>query len=128
VTPDDTLTVADVMVRRPKTLPADVTVAEARTALEYEKVKILLLVDGERFAATISAIPSEAVADEAAVRFADEAPPLVTEDASVEDALEMLDRRPNGRLVVLDEQGTLRGLVCLTSDGREFCGIPTASD
>jgi CBS domain-containing protein len=124
---DDTLTVADVMVRRPKTLPADVTVAEARTALEYEKVKILLLVAGERFEATISAIPREAGPDEAAVQYADEAPPLITEDASVADALEILDRRPNGRLVVLDEGRTLLGLVCLTSDGQEFCGIPTAS-
>ena len=121
---DDTLTVADVMVRRPKTLPADVSVADARTALEYEKVKILVLVDGERFAATISAIPSEAAPEEAAVRYADETPPLVSEDASVADALELLDRRPNGRLVVLGDGRSLRGLVCLTSDGQEFCGIP----
>jgi CBS domain-containing protein len=121
---DDTLTVSDVMVRRPKTLPADVTVAQARTALEYEKVKILLLVDGERFEATISAIPAEATSDEPAVRYADEAPPVVGESTSVGDALEILERRPNGRLVVLDEERSLLGLVCLTSDGQEFCGIP----
>src|SRR5262245_58142462 len=121
------LTVADVMVRRPKTLPADVTVAEARTALEYEKVKILLLVDGTRFEATISRIPSEAAPDEPAVRYADAAPPLISESSSVADALEVLDHRANGRLVVVDEERTLRGLVCLTSDGQEFCGIPAVS-
>src|SRR5262245_3710890 len=100
------LTVADVMVRRPKTLPADVTVAEARTALEYEKVKILLLVDGTRFEATISGIPSEAAPDEPAVRYADAAPPLISESSSVADALEVLDHRANGRLVVVDEERT----------------------
>jgi hypothetical protein len=41
---------------------------------------------------------------------------------SVREAFERLQRRPNGRLVVLDGED-LAGLVCLTSDGRDFCGI-----
>ena len=111
------------MVRRPKTLPAEATVADARKALEYERVKLLLLVDGDRFVATVSAVPSGAEPHEPAMTYADADPPMVAGDASVGRALELLEHRPNGRLVVVDDEQTLLGLVCLTSDGTEFCGV-----
>jgi CBS domain-containing protein len=115
-------TVADVMLRRPKTLPADVTVAEARASLEKASVKMLLLVDGSRFSGAVTAIPEGADSDAFALDFAEESPPTATADMPVAEALERLRRRPNGRLVVLDGED-LAGLVCLTSDGRDFCGI-----
>lgn len=40
-------TVGDAMVRRPKTLPADATIADARSALENDHVHLLLLVSDE---------------------------------------------------------------------------------
>lgn len=120
--PETERTVADVMLRGPKTLPADVTVAEARASLENASVKMLLLVDGSRFSGAVTAIPEDADSDAAALDFAEESPLTATEDMSVREALERLQRRPNGRLVVLDGED-LAGLVCLTSDGRDFCGI-----
>lgn len=114
-------TVSDVMVRRPKTFHADATVAEARIALDNPKVKMLLLVDGSRFRGAVTAIPDDAEPNTAAIGFAEESLPTATVDMSVSEALERLDHRQNGRLVVLDGED-LAGLVCLTTDGTEFCG------
>jgi CBS domain-containing protein len=116
-------TVAEVMLRRPKTLPADVTVGDARGAFENQSVQMLLLVDGDRFRGAVTAIPASAEPDEPVLDFVDTSAPVVTEDMSVSDALVRLEHRPSGRLVVLDGE-TLVGLVCLAKDGVTFCGIP----
>jgi CBS domain-containing protein len=125
-TPRET-TVGEVMVRRPKTLPADATVADARKALENLSVKLLLLVDGSQFRGALSEVPTTADPDEAAIAYADDNPQTGTEDLSVAAALERLDHRPSGRLVVLGEHQELLGLVCLTADGKNFCGTPSAA-
>jgi CBS domain-containing protein len=122
-----TQTVADVMVRRPKTLPADATVADARKALEHASVKLLLLVDGSRFRAALSVIPTAAESSEPAITYADDETPIATGDLPVSAALERLEHRPNGRLVVLGDQQELLGLVCLTTDGKSFCGTPSTA-
>ena len=116
-------TVGEVMVRRPKTLPADVTVADARKAFENASVKMLLLVEGDRFRGAVTAIPAEADPEELALTFVDESPVTVTADMPASEALARLDHKPNGRMIVLDEE-RLAGLVCLTSDGERFCGSP----
>ena len=116
-------TVADVMLRKPKTLPADVTVADARSAFENQSVQMLLLVDGDRFRGAVTAIPADAEPDEPVLDFVDLSAPVVTEDMSVSDALARLEHRPSGRLVVLDGEA-LVGLVCLAKDGVTFCGFP----
>jgi CBS domain-containing protein len=118
-------TVAEVMLRRPKTLAADATVAEARKAFESQSTHMLLLVDGERFRGAVTAIPADADPDEPALGFVDRSAPIVTEDTPVSAALERLEHRPSGRLVVLDGQ-LLVGLVCLAKDGVTFCGSPGA--
>jgi len=117
--------VTDVMLRHPKTLAADATVAEARTALQSQSTHMLLLVDGERFRGALTAIPAAAGSDEPALAFVDRSTPIVTEDTPISVALARLDRRPSGRLVVLDGQ-LLVGLVCLAKDGVTFCGSPGA--
>ena len=116
-------TVADVMLRKPKTLPADVTVADARSAFENQSVQMLLLVDGDRFRGAVTAIPADAGPDEPVVDFVDLSAPVVSEDMSVSDALARLEHRRSGRLVVLDGEA-LVGLVCLAKDGVTFCGFP----
>ena len=110
-------TVADVMLRKPKRLAADVTVAEAREAFENARTHVLLIADGERFVGAVSRIPDNAEPDDLAVEYADAALPTVTGDVGVSDALELLDSRPNGRIVVVDENARLLGLVCLARDG-----------
>ena len=90
---------------------------------ESKSLQLLLLVDDRRFVAAVSQIPEHADADESALSFAEEAPPTTTEaDLPVSVALERLDYRPSGRLIILDEDQTLVGLLCLTSTGRDFCG------
>ena len=118
-------TVAEVMLRRPKTVAADVTVSDARTALERASVKMLLLVDGDRFRGAVTAIPGDADPDEPADRYIDASSPSATEETSVSAALGLLDRKAHGRIVVLDGE-RLVGLVCLTADGERFCGSPGA--
>jgi len=116
-------TVGAVMLRHPKTLPADATVAEARAALESQSTHMLLLVDGERFRGAVTGIPAAADPDERALGFVDSSAPVVTEDTPVSAALARLEHRPSGRLVVLDGE-RLAGLVCLAKDGVTFCGTP----
>ena len=115
-------TVAEVMLRKPKTLPADVTVADARSAFENQSVQMLLLVDGDRFRGAVTAIPADARLDAPVSDFVDPSAATVTEDMSVSDALARLEHRPSGRLVVLDGDA-LVGLVCLAKDGVTFCGL-----
>lgn len=116
-------TVADVMLRQPKTLAAGATVAEARQALESQSTHMLLLVDGDRFRGAVTAIPADADPGDPALTFVDSSAPVVTEDTPVSAALARLEHRPSGRLVVLDGD-RLAGLVCLAKDGVTFCGTP----
>ena len=116
-------TVAEVMLRKPKTLPADVTVADARSAFEHQSVQMLLLVDGDRFRGAVTAIPADAEPGEPALDFVDPSAPFVTEHMPVSEALARLEHRSSGRLVVLDGD-ELVGLVCLAKDGVTFCGSP----
>jgi CBS domain-containing protein len=111
------------MLRHPKTLAADATVAEARAALESQSTHMLILVDGERFRGAVTGIPADADPDERALGFVDSSAPVVTEDTPVSAALARLEHRPSGRLVVLDGE-RLAGLVCLAKDGVTFCGTP----
>ena len=115
--------VADVMLRHPKTLAAEATVAEARSALESQSTHMLLLVDGEIFRGAVTAIPADAGPDEPALAFVDTSAHVVTEDMPLSKALARLEHRPSGRLVVLDGD-RLVGLVCLAKDGVTFCGTP----
>ena len=112
------------MLRNPKTLPADATVADAWRALENVKVQMVLLVDGGRFRGALSRIPGSADPSGPAIDFVDDAPPTATEDAFVSDALDQIQHRPHGRVVVVDDDDNLVGLVCLAKDGKSFCGVP----
>jgi CBS domain-containing protein len=116
--------VREIMVARPKTLPADATVADVRRLFENESVRTALLVDGPRFAGALERedVPATAAAQERAARFVrDEAATIRPEQPAREAAAAMASLGTR-RLVVLDEDGvTLRGLVCLTADLESFC-------
>jgi CBS domain-containing protein len=111
------------MLREPKTLTADATVADARAAFESQSTHMLLLVDGDRFRGAVTAIPDDADSGAPALTFVDAMAPVVAGDMPVSAALARLERRPSGRLVVLDGE-RLVGLVCLAKDGVTFCGTP----
>src|SRR5689334_18742606 len=123
--------VRDVMVHRPKTLPADATVADLRRQFENPRVQTALLADGGRFAGAIapSELPADAPDAEAARTYARLDVPTLAPDATMAEALALLDARGDFRLVVLDGDGadaTLAGLLCLDRRGTTFCTFTPA--
>jgi len=119
-----TVRVGDAMVAAPKTIPADGTVRDLRTAFDNPHVVTALLVDGTAFAGTVDrdALPAD-VADDRPLRgLARTDLPTVTPDTPLPDAAALLEATGRRRLVVLDHDGrTLRGLLCLTEDRARFC-------
>jgi len=118
------LLVRDVMVRRPKTLPAASTVAELRAHFENPRVRTALLADGTRFAGAIAPeeLPAGADADTPALDHARTDLPTVGPDTTMADAVALMDSHGDNRLLVLDADGeTIAGLVCLDSAGTGFC-------
>jgi CBS domain-containing protein len=118
------LTVAEVMIPRPKTLPADSPVSEVRELLVHRGVRTVLLAENGEFRGAIErdGLPASAADDEPAVRYADLEPPSVTPDTPMTEAIELLERAREPRLIVLDNDGVaLLGLVCAKPDATTFC-------
>src|SRR3954467_9582433 len=108
--------VRDVMVHRPKTLPADATVADLRRQFENPRVQTALLAGAGRCAGAIapSELPDSADAAEPARDYARVDIPTLAPDATMAEALALLDERGDFRLVVLDgDTGSLAGPLCL---------------
>ncbi|HEY1519093.1 MAG TPA: CBS domain-containing protein [Solirubrobacteraceae bacterium] len=118
------MTVGDVMMARPKTLPGDVLVADVRRAFELPSVRTVLLADDGIFRGAIQRddLPADALADERATRYADTQPVTATPAMPIPDAIKLLEGQSEPRLIVLDEDGaTLRGLLCFNRGSDEFC-------
>ena len=116
--------VRDVMVRRPKTLPAHSTVAEVRAHFENPRVRTALLADGGRFAGAVAPeeLPADAPGSEPASAHARIDRPTVGPEATMSEAMALLDARGENRLIVLDADGeTIAGLLCLDQAGTGFC-------
>ena len=119
--------VRDVMVHRPKTLPVDATVADLRRQFENPRVQTALLAEDGRFAGAIAPteLPETAGDAEPARAYARVDVPTLTPDATMAEALALLDERRDFRLVVV-EDGTLAGLLCLDRRGTTFCTFTPA--
>jgi CBS domain-containing protein len=116
--------VRDVMVRRPKTLPVHSSVAELREHFTNPRVQTALLSDEGRFAGAIAPgeLPETAPGTDPARAYARLDVPTMAPDATMADALALMDRRGDHRLVVLDaDDATLVGLLCLDRTGASFC-------
>jgi CBS domain-containing protein len=119
-----TKTVGEVMIQRPKTMPADALVADVRRAFAQPSVRTVLLADNERFAGAIErgGLPAEARDDEPASGYVEPRSLTVTPGTPMSEAVELLERRREPRLIVLDEDGvTLRGLLCANGSATGFC-------
>jgi CBS domain-containing protein len=117
-------TVADVMVRRPKTLPATASVDEALAAFEDDHVHLLLLVDGRRLAGTLTRADLPTLAGAVvghAVTFATLAGRTVTPTTGAERAAAQMAAAGVRRLAVVESDDRLLGLLCLKRSGRGFC-------
>src|SRR3954452_23759181 len=123
--------VRDVMVHRPKTLPADATVADLRRQFENPRVQTALLAEDGRFAGAIapSELPDTAADAEPARAYARADVPTLAPDATMAEALALLDEGADRRVVVPEgggEAATLAGLLCLDRRGTTFCTFTPA--
>jgi CBS domain-containing protein len=112
---------SDLMLRKPKTLAGDASVAEARAVLANPKVQLVLLADGERFVGAVTEIPAEAADDEQAVSYAEADPDTISPDTPGDVAFERAYANPHRRVVVLGEDESLLGLLCLDKTRTKFC-------
>ena len=115
------LSVADVMLAMPKTLPGDTTVADARAMLANPHVQMLLLTDGAAFRGAVTGIPDDADPSAPALEYADPATETIDAAEPAEAAFARSSANPYRRLVVLDGEGALEGLVCLNARHTGFC-------
>lgn len=119
------LTVGEVMISRPKTMPGAALVADVRKAFENPSVRTVLLAgDDGTFAGAVErdAVPEGAQDDEQAAAYADPNPVTATPDMPIPEAIKLLDGQAEPRLIVLDQDGaTLRGLLCFNRGAAEFC-------
>ena len=117
--------IADVMVRRPKSLPVAATVGEVRRKLENPSLQNVVLLDGTAFAGLVDRreVPADVPDSAPAREFVASDVPTTTPDVPVPDVLAVMDTDQLSRLVVLDADGrTFAGLVCLDHTGEGFCG------
>src|ERR1700741_3303590 len=115
------MTAADLMLRNPKTLTGNASVAEVRDQLANPKVQMVLLADGEVFRGAVTAIRDEAAPAELALDYAVDEPETLPPDASAEDAFERAAANPHRRVIVLDVDDKLLGLLCLNQNRTGFC-------
>ena len=115
--------VADLMLRDPRTVPSTTTVAEARAAFANPRERMLLVTVDGRFA---GAVPRERVSDDldadlTLAALLDAAVPRVSPADAAARALELLDAGESERLPVVEEDGSLVGLVCFNRRRNVFC-------
>ncbi len=116
------LVAADLMLREPKTLTADASVAEVREQLANPRVQMVLLADGLAFKGAVTHIPADAAPDDRALDHDDTEPEVISPHASADEAFERAAASPNRRVIVLDDDRNLLGLLCLNRDRSGFCG------
>ena len=116
--------VRDAMMLEPRPTPASTTLAQAREQFANPHVKLLLVTDEDRFLGTLTRADLPPEGDGEIGDHVDGNAARIGPDAPVEDAVEMLEGTGTNRLPVVDDAGTLLGLVCWDGAGRQFCVDP----
>jgi CBS domain-containing protein len=116
------LVAADLMLREPKTLTADASVAEVRDQLANPRVQMVLLADGQVFKGAVTHVPPYAAPGDRALDHVDANPEIISPHASADEAFERATASRNRRVIVVDDEGNLLGLLCLKRDRSGFCG------
>jgi CBS domain-containing protein len=119
------LVAADLMLREPKTLTDDASVAEVREQLANPKVQLVLLAHGSTFRGAVTHVPADAAPDDRALDYVDAETEVIAPHASADEAFERAAASPTRRVVVLDDDGNLLGLLCLNPSRTGFCGTPS---
>lgn len=118
---------SDLMLREPKTLSAEASVAEVREQLASPKVQMVLLADGGTFKGAVTDVPAGASPRERALAYADAEAETISPHASADEAFERAAASPTRRVIVLDEEQGLLGLLCLNPSRTGFCQAPGGS-
>lgn len=118
------MTVGEVMISRPKTLPLTATVADARAMFENPSVRTALVVDGGRYAGELTRADVEGKDDAASLGELASTTATVAQTDTVAAALDRMDAAGTDRLAVVEPDGTLRGLVCLSRSHGHLCTDP----
>jgi Mg/Co/Ni transporter MgtE len=120
----DGLTAADIVHRRLSTLPSCATVADLRDYFaESQSRNLALLVDGERFAGSLTPadIPADAEPSAPATSLA-RTEPTISAGARAREARDAALADPSARMPVVGENGTLIGVVAINHARDGFCG------
>jgi CBS domain-containing protein len=113
----------DVMLRAPRAVPPGTTVREARATFENQRVRLLLVADGDRFLGAVTRADVGEGVDESTPlgRLAADAV-LVHPEDPVDRVVELLEADEDAdRLPVVAGDGTLVGLVCFNRKHGHFC-------
>src|SRR6516165_8356155 len=95
------LVAADLMLREPKTLTDDASVAEVREQLANPKVQLVLLAHGSTFRGAVTRVPADAAPDDRALDYVDAETEVIAPHASADEAFERAAASPTRRVVVL---------------------------
>ena len=114
---------ADVMLRRPGVAPVTASVGEVRAAFADDHVHMVLLVEAGRLRGTLVRADLERAASPAgpALDVASLEGRTVPPHADAEVVRQRLVRSGTRRLAVVDDDGTLLGLLCLKRRQTGFC-------
>jgi CBS domain-containing protein len=116
-------TAGEAVTVRGKELQAEATVAAARALFASSSVRLVPVLDGERYVGAITRDDVERAGDDVPVAtLATAQPPTATASTRLGDAARALNADGGRRLVVLGDDGvTYVGLVCLHRDRERLC-------
>ncbi len=119
----DTATrVSDVMLRSPKTMPADASIEQARAALDNDHVHMVLLTSGPVLVGTVVRSDLPPIDTEGlALPWSKLAERTVSPEAMTARVHDFLIERDIRRVAVVSTDGELLGLMCLKRRRTGFC-------
>lgn len=117
------LTVADVMIRAPKTLDQHATVGDLWRFFQDDHVHMALLVGSGQLSGTVTRADLQASSahDVSALELSRLVGRTISVDTLAEVSLAIMVERGERRLAVTDPDGRLRGLLCLKRRLTGFC-------
>ncbi len=116
--------VRDAMLFEPRATPAATPLAQARETFANPHVMLVLVVDDDgRFAGTLTRddLPEDAAPGATVGDLVRGDAPRIAPGAPIGQAVEMLRSSGERRLPVVDDDGTLCGLVCMAASYDRFC-------
>jgi len=114
--------VGEVMLRHPKTLPADASLGEARAALSNDHVHVVLLTEGTQLVGTLTRtdLPPMGTLGPA-LPWSKLAGRTVEPGTATSAVYDLLIDQEGRRLAVVAADGSLLGLMCLKQRKSGFC-------